>query len=112
MDLQMILMAVAITCITLAVAGGGFVALREAGARSKRDQRLSGNIAPSPTSDGPKTDSGLIKSVKRIGDQMAQDPAQLNLIRQRLIHAGYFNREAVALYLGARAVCLGLAILA
>ena len=112
MDLQMILMAVAITFITLAVAGGGFVALREAGARSKRDQRLSGNIAAAPATDGPKTDSGLIRSVKKIGDQMSQDPVQLNVIRQRLIHAGFFNKEAVAIYLGARAVSLGIAILA
>lgn len=113
MELQTILMAVAITFITLALAGGGFVALREAGARSKRDQRLSGNIAAAPAAgDGAKSDSGIIQSVKKIGDQMSQDPAQLNVIRQRLIHAGFFNKEAVAIYLGARVVCLGVAILA
>lgn len=113
MDFQTILMIVAGGFLTLALGGGGFVALREAGARSKRDQRLSGAIvAPPSAADAPKTDSGIIKGVKKIGDQMAQDPAQLNVIRQRLIHAGYFNKEAVAIYLGARVICLGLAILA
>lgn len=112
MDFQTILMIVAGAFLTLALGGGGFVALREAGARSKRDQRLSGNIVSAPAPDGAKADSGIIKSVKKIGDQMSQDPAQLTVIRQRLIHAGYFNKEAVAIYLGARVICLGLAILA
>lgn len=39
-----------------------------------------------------------------------QDPSQVSAIRARLIQAGYFNREAVTLYLGARAVALAVAI--
>jgi tight adherence protein C len=51
--------------------------------------------------------------VKRLGDRMAiQDPAQLSTIRARLIQAGWFSREAVAVYLGAKAVALLLATVA
>jgi tight adherence protein C len=112
MDLQTILMAVAAICLSLAIGGGGYVAFREAGARSKRGERLTSGLVGGGESPG-KSDSALIKNVRKLGDRMAmQDPAQLTVIRQRLMHAGYFNREAVAIYLGARAICLGLAVLA
>lgn len=110
--LQNILMIVAAICLTLAIGGGGFVAMREAGARSKRDERLTSGLAGG-IANAPKADSSVMKGVRKLGDRMAlQDPAQLTVIRQRLMHAGYFNREAVAIYLGARAVCLGVAVLA
>jgi len=112
MSMETILMIVAFVCLTLAIGGGGVVAFREAGARNKRGERLTGAIA-APPPDEVKTDSSLMKQVRRLGDRMAlQDPTQINVIRQRLMHAGYFNREAVAIYLGARAICLGLAVLA
>jgi len=113
--LQTILMATAFLCLTGAVAGGGFVAFREASARSKRDERLSGAgpTVVAPGEESPKKAGAVMKSVRRLGDRMAlQDPAQLSLIRTKLMHAGYFNREAVAIYLGARAVCLGAAVIA
>ena len=112
MDLELILTVVAVICLSLAIGGGGYVALREAGARSKRDERLTGGLG-AVAGEGPRADSTVMKGVRKLGDQMAQqDPAQLTVIRQRLMHAGYFNREAVAIYLGARAVCLGAAVLA
>ena len=112
--LQTILTVTAVVCLTLAIGGGGFVAIREAGARSRRGERLtSGAASGVPGEAAPKAASSLVKSVRRLGDRMAlQDPAQLSVIRTRLMHAGYFNREAVALYLGARAICLGIAVLA
>jgi len=113
--LQTILMTVAGLCLMLAVGGGGFVLIRETAARSKREERLSGKTptVTRPGEEAPKKASAVMKNVRRLGDRMAmQDPAQLSVIRTRLMHAGYFNREAVAIYLGARAVCLGVAILA
>jgi ABC-type histidine transport system ATPase subunit len=41
-----------------------------------------------------------------------QDPAQLSTIRALLVQAGWFNREAVAFYLGAKAAALALAVVA
>ena len=112
MDLELILMVIAAVCLSLAIGGGGYVAFREVGARSKRDERLTSGLS-GVAGEAPKADSSIMKGVRKLGDQMAQqDPAQLTVIRQRLMHAGYFNREAVAIYLGARAVCLGLAVLA
>ncbi|HEX6866867.1 MAG TPA: type II secretion system F family protein [Caulobacteraceae bacterium] len=112
--METILMIVAFVCLTLAIGGGGVVAMREAGARNKRGERLTGGAVAAPApSDGDKTDSSLMKTVRQLGDRMAlQDPTQITVIRQRLMHAGYFNKEAVAIYLGARAICLGLAVLA
>ena len=112
MDIQTILMVVAAICLSVALGGGGYVAFREAGARNKRGERLTaGALAGAPT--GPKADSNFMKSVRKLGDQMAlQDPTQITVIRQRLTHAGFFSREAVAIYLGARAICLGGAVLA
>ena len=112
MDLELILMVVAAVCLSLAIGGGGYVAFREVGARSKRDERLTGGLG-AVAGEGPRADSTVMKGVRKLGDQMAQqDPAQLTVIRQRLMHAGYFNKEAVAIYLGARAVCVGGAVLA
>lgn len=115
MDLQTILTAIAAICLSLAIGGGGFIAVREAAAKSRREQRLTGGgVTPElPGLSEPKPVTGALKSVKKLGERMAlQDPAQLTVIRQRLMHAGYFNKEAVAFYLGARAVCLGAAVLA
>ena len=111
MDLELILTVVAVICLSLAIGGGGYVALREAGARSKRDERLTSGLAGA--AGGPKADSAVMKSVRKLGDRMAlQDPAQLTVLRQRLMLAGFVSKEAVAIYLGARAVCLGVAVLA
>ncbi len=113
MSMETILMIVAFVCLTLAIGGGGVVALREAGARNKRGERLTGGALAGPAPSDDKTDSSLMKTVRQLGDRMAlQDPTQITVIRQRLMHAGYFNREAVAIYLGARAICLGLAVVA
>ena len=46
-------------------------------------------------------------SVRRLGDRLAiQDPAQLSALRAKLVQAGYYSREAVAIYLGARATAM------
>ena len=114
--LETILMVTATVCLTLAIGGGGFVALREANARSKREERLSGQSAasgPKTAEARDKTAERALKSIKRLGERMAlQDPAQLSVLRTKLMHAGYFNKEAVIIYLGCRAVCLGAAVIA
>lgn len=114
--LETILMVTATICLTLAIGGGGFVALREANTRSKREERLAGQTAasgPKTAVAKDKTAERAMKSIKRLGERMAlQDPAQLSVLRTKLMHAGYFNKEAVVIYLGARAICLGAAVIA
>jgi tight adherence protein C len=49
--------------------------------------------------------------VRRLGDRIAiQDPGQLTALRARLVQAGYYSREAAAVYLGARAALMIAAI--
>jgi tight adherence protein C len=114
--LETILTVTATVCLSLAIGGGGFVALREANARSKREERLSGQTAATPTTAPDakgKTAERAMQSVKKLGERMAlQDPSQLSVLRTKLMHAGYFNKEAVTIYLGTRAVCLGAAVIA
>ncbi|MGE5566818.1 MAG: type II secretion system F family protein [Parcubacteria group bacterium] len=113
--LETILTVTATICLSLAIGGGGYVALREANARSKREERLSGQTSAAPQASAEpkgKTTDRAMKSIKQLGERMAlQDPAQLSVLRTKLMHAGYFNKEAVLIYLGARAVCLGAAVL-
>ena len=103
---QQILTYVAAALISGAVGGGGMILLREARTGARRRARLSG--AGTLASPGQKAaPSGVMVGVKRLGERMAiQDPAQISTIRARLIQAGWYNREAVALYLGARGASL------
>lgn len=49
----------------------------------------------------------LKKAFQRIGHQTAvRDPAKLSVLRNKLIQAGFFGREAAVVYLGARAAAL------
>jgi tight adherence protein C len=52
-----------------------------------------------------------VTGVRRLGDRIAiQDPAQLTALRATLMHAGYYSREAAAIYLGAKATLMIAAI--
>ena len=45
--------------------------------------------------------------MRRLGQQSAvRDPAKLSVLRTRLMQAGFYNREAPVIYLGARAATL------
>ena len=45
--------------------------------------------------------------MRRLGDRIAiQDPAQLTALRAKLVQAGYYSREAAAVYLGAKATLM------
>ena len=55
----------------------------------------------------------VVQGVKRIGDRIAvQDPAQVTALRQTLMQAGFASREAVTIYLGAKAAAMAVAIAA
>ncbi|MBI1407800.1 MAG: type II secretion system F family protein [Caulobacter sp.] len=93
----------------MGVGGGGMMLLREVRAGARRRARLAGNGVVVRGGQA-RADSGMLRSVKRLGEKMAiQDPAQISTIRARLIQSGWYNREAVAIYLGARGGALILA---
>jgi tight adherence protein C len=112
-QLQVWLTFAAFTLIAIGVGGAGFIAVRNSVTGARRRARLAGDLAvagPSPGA-GIAAFAGVISGVRLLGGRMAiQDPSQVSAIRARLIQAGYFNREAVTLYLGARAVALAVAI--
>jgi tight adherence protein C len=63
---------------------------------------------------GPATGIGasLLGTVRTLGQQSAvKDPAKLSVLRSQLMQAGFYNREAPVIYLGARAVALVVATL-
>lgn len=109
---QQILTYAAAGLIAMSVGGGGMMLLREARFGAKRRQRLAGNTVVNRPG-GPKSEGSVMRGVKRLGEKMAiQDPAQISNIRTKLIHAGWYNREAVAVYLGARGAALIVATVA
>lgn len=114
---QQILTYVAAALIATGVGGGGMMLIREAGQRAKRAQRLAGQqiVSKGGAGGGNQSAAGtaVMGGVKRLGEKMAiQDPSQISTLRGRLVQAGWYNREAVALYLGARGAALIVATVA
>jgi len=113
--LSTLLTFAAIGLIGIGVGGGGWIMLRSAAGASRRRARLAGSQAPAfgPQGAGLIDLSGVISGVGRLGDRMAiTDPSKLSELRAKLVQAGFFNREAVAIYLGARGVAMIAAIAA
>jgi tight adherence protein C len=100
-----ILSYLALGAIAVAVSGVSFMAIRAYENAMRRRARLAGGpVAAAPESPGMgEVLSGVVSGVRRIGDRIAiQDPAQVSALRARLIQAGYYGREAAAVYLGIR----------
>ena len=114
LQLQTLLTWTAFALITLGVGGVALLGVREVRIGVRRRARLAGNTVVSGRPDNSSAAvAGVVSGVKRLGDRMAiQDPAQLSTIRAMLVQAGWFNREAVAFYLGAKAAALALAVVA
>jgi len=109
--IQTILTFASFGLIAVGVGGTGFIFLNNAAAGAKRRARLAGNLAAPEAGATAGAFAGVVSGVRRVGDRMAiQDPSQISALRARLVQAGFFNREAVTLYLGARAVCMVAAI--
>jgi tight adherence protein C len=103
----------ALGLIAIGVGGGSFISIRALETVSRRRARLAGGAtgAAAPNASGGEVVAGVVSGVRRLGDRMAiQDPSQLTALRARLVQAGYYSREAAAIYLGARAACMIAAI--
>ncbi len=109
-----ILTPVALGLIALGVGGISFMALRAFATASRRRARLAGGAIAAGGSDGggvSEAFSGVVSGVRRLGDRMAiQDPAQLSSLRTKLMLAGYYSREAAAIFLGVKAAAMIAAI--
>ena len=110
---QTILTMLAMGLISVSVAAAGFFALREAGLRAQRSKRLASEGAPVEDRGTPEVLTGVVDKLRQLGDRMAiQDPARTSALRAQLMQAGFFNREAVTYYLGARVVTLAVGAVA
>ena len=112
MDFDSLLTTAALGLIALGVGGVSFLAMRNFEAASRRRARLAGGaVATGPRDAGGGTVgealSGVVTGVRRLGDRIAiQDPSQLSALRAKLAQAGYYSREAAAVYLGAKAALM------
>ena len=110
-----LLTTIGLGMIALGVSAVSFLAIRNFATVSRRRARLAGGVAASGPVDqgGGMADalSGVLGGVRRLGDRIAiQDPAQLTALRAKLVQAGYYSREAAAIYLGAKATLMIAAI--
>ncbi len=116
-QIQTLLTYASIALITVGIGGAGVVLLRNVQAIARRRSRLAGDIVAAPAPGGGAGFAGGALSeaagaVKKLGDRIAmQDPAQVNQLKSKLIQAGYYGRDAVTLYLGARTLSLAAATL-
>ncbi|MFO1015239.1 MAG: type II secretion system F family protein [Caulobacteraceae bacterium] len=114
-QLETYLTIAAMILIAAGVGGGAFVFLSNLQNTARRKARLAGNVVISGAA--PVVGAGalgeVVQGVKRIGDRIAvQDPAQVTALRQTLMQAGFASREAVTIYLGAKAAAMAVAIVA
>ena len=105
--------------LTLAAVGGAaWMGVAELRVRAQRRTRLAGAAAgggAAPAVEKPRGAIGeqVISTVRRLGQQSAvRDPAKVSLLRSRLMQAGFYAREAPVIFLGVKAVALGIATLA
>jgi len=113
-QLHNLIMALGAVLVSVSVLGGLGAVAGEVRQRLVRGRRLAG--APTAIATGLSDNGGapLLEPLKgafrRLGQHTAvRDPAKVSVLRAKLIQAGFFNREAPVIYLGARAVALVIA---
>ena len=114
LDPIMVMNVVAGVFIGGAVLAGLTLITREAAMAHRRGARLRGEQAMDRKQISLMSSAGasVAESAGRLGSRMAmpKDPAQLSVLRQRLIQAGFMQKEAVAIFLGARFAALATAV--
>jgi len=116
MDMQQIQTLVTVAGALLVMGAVGGVAWMGAGElrlRAIRRGRLQGGAQTVQSgASGGRISGRLVAGVRRLGQQDAvRDPAKLSVLRNQLVQAGFYNREAPAIYLGIRALALVVATL-
>jgi tight adherence protein C len=99
--------------VLAALGGGAWLAAGELRLRAVRRARFAtaGAAAGQASAAGPApvgvVGRQVLGAVRRLGQQSAvRDPAQLNVLRTKLMQAGYFNREAPVIFLGVKAAAM------
>ena len=109
-QLEAIISGVGALLVVAGVGGVAWVGGNELRTRALRRTRLQNAGGPTMRAKTPEASgfgSQVTGAFKRLGQQSAvRDPAQLSVLRARLMQAGFYNREAPVIYLGARAAAL------
>ena len=106
-QLQFLITAAAVTMISIGVGGGALAWVRSARTGAKRRSRLEGGQVIVSGPAGGAALQGVKEGVRRLGDRAAiKDPSKVSALRHKLVQAGFYNREAVTFYLGARTIAL------
>ena len=98
------------------VGGVAWLTASELRLRAIRRGRMQGGpqtgLARIPEKRRSGLAEGFMSQLRTLGQQSAvRDPAKLSVLRSQLMQAGFYNREAPVIYLGARAAALALATL-
>jgi tight adherence protein C len=109
-QIETLITVVGAVLVLAAIAGAAFLGVVELRLRNVRRLRLQPAVAGQPGPAKPK-DLGVgrqvLAGVRRLGQQSAvRDPAKLSALRMQLMQAGFYNREAPVIYLGAKAAAL------
>ncbi|MEO8115183.1 MAG: type II secretion system F family protein [Phenylobacterium sp.] len=109
-EFQNLISVAGLVLVTAALGGGAWLAASELRLRALRRTRLA--PAGAPVGGATVASPGgalapLLAGFKRLGHQSAvRDPAKLTVLRQKLMQAGFYSREAAVIYLGVRAAAL------
>jgi tight adherence protein C len=113
--MEHILWLAGLALVGLATAGGGWLTFSELRLKAQRRARLQsqgGRAAAAGDASPGALFAPLLDAVRRLGQQSAvRDPANLSVLRARLMQAGFYNREAPVIFLGIKAVALAAATL-
>ena len=111
-QIETLISAVGALLVLGALGGVAWVGATELRLRAIRRGRLqgAGGAQTIAGAGGPSIggiSSHLVAGVRRLGQQDAvRDPAKLSVLRNQLMQAGFYNREAPVIYLGCRAIAL------
>ena len=115
MPLQTIIYIAGLVLTLGSFAGLGVVLLGEVRVRAQRRSRLAMADGPDAIVEKPggAIAGQVMSTVRRLGQQSAvRDPAKVSLLRNRLMQAGFYAREAPVVFLGIKAAALAVATLA
>jgi tight adherence protein C len=94
--------------VTLLVVGGALALAPSGGGTIERRLGEVTSSRANQASDEPPPDRSVVEALKRMGAMAPRSTKELGKLKQRLVTAGYRNREAMVVFFGIR---LGLAVL-
>ena len=112
LQLQNLITIIGAVLVMAGVGGVAWLGFMELRVRTLRRNRLSpaAETAAARPASGPKggvLGAQVMTTVRRLGQQSAvRDPAKLSVLRNQLMQAGYFNREAPVVFLGVKAAAM------